>query len=131
MNDVVLKGRPVFVREDRESGERIGASGGRAQTSRSADVAIRQVFVGNLPFSVHWKDLKDMFRRAGPVDRADVFMSSDMRSKGSGIVLFERTSDVQRAISLVNGRDTRQERKQPKESSASAVRVNRRDTKQL
>ncbi|KAF9098187.1 hypothetical protein BGX23_006791 [Mortierella sp. AD031] len=98
MNDVVLKGRPVFVREDRESGERIGASGGRAQTSRSADVAIRQVFVGNLPFSVHWKDLKDMFRRAGPVDRADVFMSSDMRSKGSGIVLFERTSDVQRAI---------------------------------
>ncbi|KAF9331982.1 hypothetical protein BGZ91_011886 [Linnemannia elongata] len=98
MNDVVLRGRPVFVREDRESGERIGASGGRAQSSRSADVAIRQVFVGNLPFSVHWKDLKDMFRRAGPVDRADVFMNSDMRSKGSGIVLFERTSDVQRAI---------------------------------
>ncbi|KAG0065665.1 hypothetical protein BGZ89_008056 [Linnemannia elongata] len=100
MNDVVLRGRPVFVREDRESGERIGASGGRAQSSRSADVAIRQVFVGNLPFSVHWKDLKDMFRRAGPVDRADVFMNSDMRSKGSGIVLFERTSDVQRAISM-------------------------------
>ncbi|KAG9066443.1 hypothetical protein KI688_001669 [Linnemannia hyalina] len=98
MNDVVLRGRPVFVREDRESGERIGASGGRAQSSRSADVAIRQVFVGNLPFSVHWKDLKDMFRRAGPVDRADVFMNGDMRSKGSGIVLFERTSDVQRAI---------------------------------
>ncbi|KAF9151563.1 hypothetical protein BG015_006507 [Linnemannia schmuckeri] len=100
MNDVVFRGRPVFVREDRESGERIGASGGRAQSSRFADVAIRQVFVGNLPFSVHWKDLKDMFRRAGPVDRADVFMNSDMRSKGSGIVLFERASDVQRAISM-------------------------------
>ncbi|KAG0312987.1 hypothetical protein BGZ97_010643 [Linnemannia gamsii] len=100
MNDVVLRGRPVFVREDRESGERIGASGGRSQSSRSADVAIRQVFVGNLPFSVHWKDLKDMFRRAGPVDRADVFMNNDMRSKGSGIVLFERASDVQRAISM-------------------------------
>ncbi|KAG0284556.1 hypothetical protein BGZ96_011083 [Linnemannia gamsii] len=98
MNDVVLRGRAVFVREDRESGERIGASGGRAHSSRSADVAIRQVFVGNLPFSVHWKDLKDMFRRAGPVDRADVFMNNDMRSKGSGIVLFERASDVQRAI---------------------------------
>ena len=48
MNDVVLKGRPVFVREDRESGERIGASGSRLQASRSADVAIRQVFVGNV-----------------------------------------------------------------------------------
>ncbi|KAF9924195.1 hypothetical protein FBU30_005790 [Linnemannia zychae] len=100
MNDVILKGRPVFVREDRESGERIGASGGRAQASRSADIAIRQVFVGNLPFSVHWKDLKDMFRRAGPVDRADVFLNNEMRSKGSGIVLFERASDVQRAISM-------------------------------
>ncbi|KAF9126894.1 hypothetical protein BGW39_006275 [Mortierella sp. 14UC] len=97
MNDVVLRGRPVFVREDRESGERIGVSG-RVQSSRSADLAIRQVFVGNLPFSVHWKDLKDMFRRAGPVDRADVFMNNEMRSKGSGIVLFERASDVQRAI---------------------------------
>lgn len=50
MNDVVLRGRPVFVREDRESGERIGASGGRAQSSRSADVAIRQVFVGNVSY---------------------------------------------------------------------------------
>ncbi|KAF9903884.1 hypothetical protein EC991_003221 [Linnemannia zychae] len=97
MNDVVLRGRPVFVREDRESGERIGVSG-RVQSSRSAELAVRQVFVGNLPFSVHWKDLKDMFRRAGPVDRADVFMNNDMRSKGSGIVLFERASDVQRAI---------------------------------
>ncbi|KAG0378756.1 hypothetical protein BGX24_002896 [Mortierella sp. AD032] len=98
MNDVVLRGRPIFVREDRESGERIGASGGRVQSTRSTDLAIRQVFVGNLPFSVHWKDLKDMFRRAGPVDRADVFMNGDMRSKGSGIVLFERAADVQRAI---------------------------------
>jgi RNA recognition motif-containing protein len=47
MNDVVLRGRPVFVREDRESGERIGVSG-RIQSSRSADLAVRQVFVGNV-----------------------------------------------------------------------------------
>ncbi|KAG0300791.1 hypothetical protein BGZ98_008898 [Dissophora globulifera] len=105
LNDVVLMGRAVFVREDRESEARIGVSGGRgAAPSHSRDSGnlgassgTRQVYVANLPFSVSWKDMKDLFRRAGPVDRADVFMTSDMRSKGSGTVLFDRSGDVSRA----------------------------------
>ncbi|KAF9380305.1 hypothetical protein BGX21_002406 [Mortierella sp. AD011] len=100
LNDVVLMGRPVFVREDRESDVRIGFSGGRGAglPSRGNDSGTRQIYIANLPYSVNWKDLKDMFRRAGQVDRADVFMTNDGRSKGSGTVSFERSSDVSRAV---------------------------------
>ncbi|KAG0209877.1 hypothetical protein BGX31_002020 [Mortierella sp. GBA43] len=100
LNDVVLMGRPVFVREDRESEARIGFSGGRNSgvPSRGGEGNTRQIYVANLPYSVNWKDMKDLFRRAGPVDRADVFMTQDMRSKGSGTVMFERASDVSRAV---------------------------------
>ncbi|CAO3570322.1 unnamed protein product [Mortierella alpina] len=105
LNDVVLMGRPIFVREDRETEGRIGFSGGRGSgvgSKREADSIGRQVYVSNLPFSVNWKDLKDLFRRAGPVARADVFQTSDMRSKGSGTVIFERASDLPRAINMFN-----------------------------
>ncbi|KAF9427596.1 hypothetical protein BGZ94_004592 [Podila epigama] len=117
LNDVVLMGRPVFVREDRESESRIGFSGGRgggvnpppprdhrvgSSSSSRRDVGIssgtRQIYVGNLPYAVTWKDLKDLFRRVGPVDRADVFVGRDNRSKGSGTVSFDSAHDVPRAI---------------------------------
>ncbi|KAF9325120.1 hypothetical protein BG006_011380 [Podila minutissima] len=103
LNDVVLMGRPVFVREDRESDTRIGFSGGRGGGSERRDSSSsgsRQVFIGNLPYSVNWKDLKDMFRRVGPVDRADIFMGRDNRSKGSGTVSFDSSQDVPRAICM-------------------------------
>ncbi|KAF9400427.1 hypothetical protein BGX21_004336 [Mortierella sp. AD011] len=101
LNDVVLMGRPVFVREDREPDSKIGFSGGKATSGRNRDAGpsrgaggpTRQVYVGNLPYSVNWKDLKDLFRRAGAVDRADVFMNRDNRSKGSGTVSFETSHD--------------------------------------
>lgn len=61
LNDVVLMGRPVFVREDRESEARIGFSGGRgggpAPSGRrdagpsgggGGGGSSRQVFVGNV-----------------------------------------------------------------------------------
>ncbi|KAF9195137.1 hypothetical protein BGZ51_004564 [Haplosporangium sp. Z 767] len=88
LNNVVLMGRAVFVREDRETEGRIGCSGIKREREREPNT--RQIYVAN--------DMKDLFRRAGHVDRADIFMSSDMRSKGSGTVQFERSSDVQKAI---------------------------------
>ncbi|KAF8948934.1 hypothetical protein BGZ47_001143 [Haplosporangium gracile] len=114
LNDVVLMGRPVFVREDRESETRIGFSGGRggASTGTAAgtgaarrDVNTRQIYVANLPYSINWKDLKDLFRKAGPVDRADIFQDKEGRSRGTGTVSFGSSHDVGRAISMFNGYD--------------------------
>lgn len=48
-----------------------------------------------------WQDLKDTFRKAGNVVRADVSAGPDGRSKGYGTVLFETTDDADNAISKV------------------------------
>ena len=47
---------------------------------------------------VAWQDLKDLFREAGPVIRAEILMGSDRRPKGSGIVLFETSHGAETAI---------------------------------
>ncbi|KAI8926201.1 hypothetical protein BC831DRAFT_241501 [Entophlyctis helioformis] len=57
-----------------------------------------RVFVGNLPFIVGWQDLKDLFRRAAPVTRADVFLGPDKRSRGMGLATFGSMADAQAAI---------------------------------
>ncbi|KAG5651756.1 hypothetical protein H0H81_007568 [Sphagnurus paluster] len=62
-----------------------------------------QLFVGNLPYRVRWQDLKDLFRRAGTVLRADVSLGPDNRSRGYGTVLLATAEDAGRAIDLFNG----------------------------
>ncbi|RIA97359.1 hypothetical protein C1645_707212 [Glomus cerebriforme] len=63
----------------------------------------RQLFVGNLPYVVGWQDLKDLFRKAGSVQRANIILSRDGRSKGHGIVLYATVADAQKAISEFDG----------------------------
>jgi RNA recognition motif-containing protein len=55
-------------------------------------------FLLQLPFRMRWQDLKDLFRKAGQVLRADVALSVDHRSKGHGTVLFATVEDAQAAI---------------------------------
>mmetsp|Transcript_13391 Transcript_13391/g.35145 ORF Transcript_13391/g.35145 Transcript_13391/m.35145 type:complete len:165 (+) Transcript_13391:457-951(+) len=89
LHDSELDGRKIFVREDR----------------RDPEASKKQVYVGNLPFHVSWQDLKDTFRKAGNVVRADVQMGQDGRSKGYGTVLFESGEDAENAIKMFNGAD--------------------------
>ncbi|KAK9375425.1 uncharacterized protein V1513DRAFT_378018 [Lipomyces chichibuensis] len=127
-----LNGRVIYVREDREAathgrggppGGRFGGrdggfggynnpptpyqgGGGFQDASGGAGVGTgNQLHVGNLPYSVGWQELKDLFRQAGNVIRADVFMGPDGRSKGRGTVVFETAADAQNAISHFSGYD--------------------------
>ncbi|TIB71401.1 hypothetical protein E3Q24_02346 [Wallemia mellicola] len=75
-------------------GAGIGASGRDGRT---------HLFVGNLPYRVRWQDLKDLFRKAGTVLRADVALGLDNRSKGYGNVLMGSEIDAAKAIELYNG----------------------------
>ncbi|KAL1409662.1 hypothetical protein Q8F55_003658 [Vanrija albida] len=61
------------------------------------------LFVGNLPYRVRWQDLKDLFRKAGTVLRADVSLGPDNRSRGYGNVLMGSREDAARAIDRFNG----------------------------
>ncbi|KAI0772293.1 hypothetical protein BD413DRAFT_543995 [Trametes elegans] len=75
-------------------------SGSRPGTSTQAS---RNLFVGNLPFHIQWQDLKDLFRQAGAVQRADVALGADGRSRGFGTVSFSNETDAERAVRMFNG----------------------------
>ncbi|KAF2835742.1 RNA-binding domain-containing protein [Patellaria atrata CBS 101060] len=118
-----LMGRLVYVREDRETEPRFTAPGGGrggfeggmgrgggygGGYGGGAPGGGRQIYVSNLPYTVGWQDLKDLFRQAaitGSVIRADVHVAPDGRPKGSGIVAFETAEDARNAIQQFNGYD--------------------------
>jgi RNA recognition motif-containing protein len=52
---------------------------------------------------VRWQDLKDLFRKAGTVLRADVSLGPDNRSRGYGTVLLASAEDAGRAVDMFNG----------------------------
>ncbi|KAF9289094.1 hypothetical protein BGZ68_010049 [Mortierella alpina] len=60
----------------------------------------RTIHVGNIPFRVRWQDLKDLFRKAGHVVRADVAMGPDNRSRGFGTVIFMQEDEAKKAIAM-------------------------------
>lgn len=56
-----------------------------------------------LPFHCQWQDLKDLFRSAGQIVRADVAIGPDGRSRGYGTVLFATEADALKAVVIFNG----------------------------
>ncbi|KAI9569779.1 RNA-binding domain-containing protein [Boletus coccyginus] len=127
LSEVPLLGRPVFIREDRENESRFGATPvpgkiGMAMAGQGLHAQPpprpphhnyfgtqqnpgNQLYVGNLPYQAGWQDLKDLFRAAGNIIRADINIGADGRPKGSGTVVFETQKDAQQAISMYNGFD--------------------------
>jgi RNA recognition motif-containing protein len=111
--------RLIFVREDRETvyypqrererererGAPRGGGRGRGGAPAGASgeqVAGRQVFVRNLPYTTSWQDLKDHFKQFGRVVRAEALTTNDGSPKGQGTVLFETREDAQNAIAQAN-----------------------------
>jgi len=91
---------------NRGGGFRRREFGGGSNSPHSGEsIKGRQVFVGNLPFHTSWQDLKDAFREAGSVQRADVLTLPNGRSKGQGTVLYETAEQAQKAIELFNNTD--------------------------
>lgn len=111
-----LKGRPVRLREDKAGnagsrgdrgprggrGGRGGRHGGRGYFVEPA-LKGTQLYVGNLSYDTTWRDLKDHFKQAGEVVRADVKFSDNGRSKGFGIVRFASPEDAEAAIAKLSG----------------------------
>ncbi|KAL9937123.1 hypothetical protein V8E36_004358, partial [Tilletia maclaganii] len=63
----------------------------------------RVLFVGNLSFHCQWQDLKDLFRAAGNILRADVALGPEGRSRGFGTILFATPEDAQNAVRIYHG----------------------------
>jgi len=87
-----IQERPGFAPRDRAPVSRTSRPSGTAHG--------RQIFVGNLPYTSSWQDLKDKFRQCGNIIRADVLLDTSGRSKGQGTVLFETSNEAQKAINM-------------------------------
>ncbi len=106
LNDTELKGRKIFVREDREEGGNHATSRNNGGNTQSASFVVTNnsapsgVVVENLPSNYAWKDLKDIFKAAGFVVRADIITNT---STGSiGVVDFKSNADAKQAVSQFN-----------------------------
>lgn len=104
LTDSELKGRMIFVREDRETSS--GATAG-FQGQRSDNCS---VYVWNLSYETSWQDLKDHMRKAGNVDQATILNDNQGNSIGCAIVVYQRPQEASRAIrelqnSELNGRN--------------------------
>lgn len=100
LNGVMVKGREIFVREDRGGP---GAGNRVVPTDRNAVIAAgNRLYVGNLTYEVQWQDLKDVMRQAGNVLHADILTDKSGRSRGCGIVEFATTEEANRAIDTLN-----------------------------
>jgi RNA recognition motif-containing protein len=72
------------------------------ETGEDAVTQNKRVYVGNLSWSVTWRDLKDHMRSAGEVTRADVLQGYDGRSKGCGIVEYATVEEANTAVETLN-----------------------------
>lgn len=90
----------------------------RRRRSEDDDRGSTRLYVGNIPYSMTTEQLRDHFAACGRV--VDCIVKSDSstgRSRGFGIVQFERTADAERAIDRWNNR--------PYESRPLVVRYDR------
>jgi len=77
---------------------------GEEEEEEPVQVNSTSLYVGNLPFTYGWQELKDLFRSTkGEVVHADVFKDYQGRSKGYGIVQMKSVEDAIRAIEDLNG----------------------------
>ncbi|RKP13582.1 hypothetical protein BJ684DRAFT_9858 [Piptocephalis cylindrospora] len=123
MQNHIILGRPIFLREDRvdsnvtpaarpphsfgppppSMGAMGGGRGGPMAGGGGGGAPGRGLWVGNLPYTVSWQQLKDVFRDQGTVERADIQLDGAGRSRGSGVVTMARPEDASRAIRSLDG----------------------------
>ena len=66
----------------------------------------KNIYVGNLPFSVTEAELRAMFEQHGPVEKANLIMDRDTgRPRGFGFVEMENQADAETAIKELDGTD--------------------------
>ncbi|KAK6503555.1 hypothetical protein TWF481_008569 [Arthrobotrys musiformis] len=92
---VAIPPTPVFV--NNASGVPVNLSHGGVQTES------RGIFIGNLPYNTHWKDLRTFLSPAGNIVRCDVPRKPNNKGRGYATVLFATSEEAERACDMFNG----------------------------
>lgn len=116
LNNLELDGRKIYVREDRGTQPPAGANRNRREQQqddnagdgetaqapkkvRSPGVATSgRVYVGNLAWSVKWKELVDHMSTCGEVVFAEILTGVRDRSMGCAIVMYKTIEEAQKAV---------------------------------
>lgn len=130
LHDTMLDGRLVIVREDREDRDLKGGGKGAITVNitssgvpnggsnrgnsirkrrfsklgdgRETVQVAKRLYVSNLSWNTSWQDLKDHFSTIGHVVYTNVMKEVDGRSKGCGIVEFEKSREAVAAINKLH-----------------------------
>merc|ERR1719327_1176031 len=62
-----------------------------------------KVWIGNIPETVGWKELKEHFDQAGKTKWVESFSKAKKEGKGTGGVAYASKEDAEKAISMLNG----------------------------
>lgn len=62
-----------------------------------------RLFIGNIPYSTQWQELKDFLRKAGEISRVEIPENSDGRAKGFAIATYQSRETASAAIAQFNG----------------------------
>jgi len=66
----------------------------------------KKIFVGNLPFKLRGKELRELFDEFGEIEDSTVILDRNTRrSKGFGFVTFVNDDDITKAIEKMNGKE--------------------------
>lgn len=108
-NGVEFMGRPLFVRQDNPPPEPMESLPPMRERFNDYPPEGRppmfEVFIVNLPYSMTWQTLKDLFREAGDVIRADIELDRNGFSRGFGTVFYGTQEEMFNAIERFNGFD--------------------------
>lgn len=108
-NGFDLKGRFIDVREDRIpekeaviAGDAVAAAALRP-LAELGPITSKALYIGNVPYSVGWQDLKDLCRQYGNVVRADIPQDYNHRSKGFGTVVMSTLEESKLVATKLHG----------------------------
>ncbi|AMD20029.1 HCL122Cp [Eremothecium sinecaudum] len=95
--------REIFVRQDNPPPSMERRERRAAPVPRRTHHGGYEIFVANLPYSINWQALKDMFKQCSQVIHADVSVHADGYSRGFGTVYVSTKEDQIAAIKKWNG----------------------------
>lgn len=117
LHGTMIEGRDLTVRISKPRGDRprragggggagappVGGGGGYGGEPVADNSNGYKVFVGNMPWSITWQDLKDLAKDYGDVAFADVVLDYQGRSRGMGTITFNELQDAHNCIETMNG----------------------------
>ena len=62
-----------------------------------------RLFIGNIPYTTQWQELKDFLRAAGEIYRVEIPENSEGRAKGFAIATYQSMENATKAIEKFNG----------------------------